>query len=123
MSSSKFRLSASRVALLYVLIFSAGISSVLVAVYFLTARVLDREVDAIIQAEVAGLVDDYRRGGLLQLIDTLNRRADSWGRTGAVYLLADDDGTRIGGNIAGWPSEFDSTEGEDWVEFDIDASE
>ncbi|HVF16037.1 MAG TPA: HAMP domain-containing sensor histidine kinase [Steroidobacteraceae bacterium] len=123
MSSSKFRLSASRVALLYVLIFSAGISSVLVAVYFLTARVLDREVDAIIQAEVAGLVDDYRRGGLLQLIDTLNRRADSWGRTGAVYLLADDGGTRIGGNIAGWPSEFASTEGEDWVEFEIDASE
>jgi len=123
MSSSQFRLSASRVALLYVLIFSAGISSVLVAVYFLTARVLDREVDVIIQAEVTGLVEDYRRGGLLQLIDTLNRRADSWGRTGAVYLLADSSGNRIGGNIARWPNEFASSEGHEWVEFEIDASE
>jgi signal transduction histidine kinase len=124
MSSNKsFRLSSSRVALLYVLIFSAGITSVLVAVYFLTARVLDHEVDAIIEAEVAGLVDDYRRGGLFQLIDTLNRRADSWGRSGAVYLLADADGHRIGGNIGSWPSEFTASEGEEWVEFEIDASE
>lgn len=124
MSSNKsYRLSSSRVALLYVLIFSAGISSILVAVYFLTARVLDHEVDAVIQAEVTGLVDDYRRGGILQLIDTLNRRADSWGRTGAVYLLADPNGNRIGGNIGSWPREFDAAEGEEWVEFEIDASE
>src|ERR1044071_7491399 len=122
MSSSKsYRLSSSRVALLYVLIFSAGITSILVAVYFLTARVLDHEVDAVIQAEVTGLVDDYRRGGILQLIDTLNRRADSWGRTGAVYLLADPNGNRIGGNIGSWPREFDAAEGEEWVEFEIDA--
>jgi signal transduction histidine kinase len=122
MSSSKtFRLSASRVTLLYVLIFAAGISSVLVAVYFLTARVLDREVDAVIRTEVDGLVDDYRRGGVLQLIDTLNRRADNWGRTGAVYLLADPNGNRIAGNIGRWPSEFDTSE--EWVEFEIDASE
>jgi signal transduction histidine kinase len=124
MSSSKsYRLSSSRVALLYVLIFSAGITSILVAVYFLTARVLDHEVDAVIQAEVTGLVDDYRRGGILQLIDTLNRRADSWGRTGAVYLLADPNGNRIGGNIGSWPREFDAAEGDEWVEFEIDASE
>jgi signal transduction histidine kinase len=122
MSSNKtFRLSASRVTLLYVLIFAAGISSILVAVYFLTARVLDREVDAVIRAEVEGLVDDYRRGGVLQLIDTLNRRADNWGRTGAVYLLADPNSNRIAGNIAGWPTEFDASE--EWVEFEIDASE
>lgn len=121
MSSNSFRLSASRVTLLYVLIFAAGISSILIAVYYLTARVLDREVDAVIRAEVGGLVDDYRRGGVLQLIDTLNRRADNWGRTGAVYLLADANGKRIAGNIASWPEEFGT--GEEWVEFEIDASE
>ena len=120
-SSKTFRLSASRVTLLYVLIFAAGISSILIAAYYLTSRVLDREVDAVIRAEVEGLVDDYGRGGLFQLIDTLNRRADNWGRTGAVYLLADPDGNRIAGNIGSWPTEFETTE--DWVEFEIDASE
>lgn len=120
-SSKTFRLSASRVTLLYVLIFAAGISSILIAAYYLTARVLDREVDAVIRTEVDGLVDDYRRGGMLQLIDTLNRRADNWGRTGAVYLLADPDNNRIAGNIGSWPTEFDTSE--QWVEFEIDASE
>jgi signal transduction histidine kinase len=121
MSSRKFRLSASRVTLLYVLIFAAGISSILVASYYLTARVLDREVDAVIRGEVESLVDDYRRGGMLQLIDTLNRRADNWGRTGAVYLLADTDGNRIAGNIGHWPVKLVAHG--DWVEFEIDASE
>ena len=61
------------------------------------------------------------RGGLLQLVDTLHRRADKWGRTGAVYLLADPNGNPIAGNIARWPNGFESRE--EWVEFEIDASE
>jgi signal transduction histidine kinase len=103
------------------IIFAVGVISLLTAVFFLTARVLDREVDAVIQAEVNGLVDVYRQGGLLQLIGTLHRRADSWGRTGAVYLLANPDGSRIAGNIARWPTQVVANN--QWLEFDIDASE
>lgn len=121
MTSKSFRLSSARLTLLYVVIFAAGISALLATVYVLTARVLDREVDAVIQAEVNGLVDDYRRGGLLQLISTLHRRGDGWGRSGAVYLLASADGTWIAGNIARWPSRINASE--KWIEFDIDASE
>lgn len=103
------------------LIFAAGIAVLLTSVYILSGRVLDREVDAVIQAEVNGLIDDYRRGGLLQLISTLNLRADSWGRSGAVYLLGNSDGSRIAGNIASWPTRIAA--GEEWMEFEIDASE
>src|SRR5687768_10287697 len=91
------RLSSARLATLFVVIFAAGVTLVLTAVYFLTARVLDREVDAVITAEVAHLVDDYARGGLLQLVATLRRRTDSWGRFGAVYLLTQPDGYPIAG--------------------------
>jgi len=121
MAQPTFRLSSARLAALYVIIFAVGVVSLLTAVYFLTARVLDREVDAVIQAEVNGLVDVYRQGGLLQLIGTLHRRADSWGRTGAVYLLANPDGSRIAGNIARWPSQVVANN--QWLEFDIDATE
>lgn len=121
MKSKKFRLSSARLTTLYVLIFAAGITVLLAAVYVLTARVLDREVDAVIQAEVNGLIDDYRAGGLLQLISTLNLRADSWGRSGAVYLLANPDGSRIAGNVAAWPTHM--SPGDKWMEFEIDASE
>ena len=78
------RLSSARLAILFVAIFACGVSLLLTAVYFLTARVLDREVDAVIRGEVDSLVDDYMRGGLIQLVSTLHRRSDNWGRTGAV---------------------------------------
>lgn len=119
--SSRMRLSSSRLASLFILIFAAGVTVVLTAVYFLTARVLDREVDAMITAEVGHLVDDYARGGLLQLVSTLRRRTDSWGRFGAVYLLTEANGYPIAGNIAHWPSEVQRYD--DWIEFEIDASE
>lgn len=121
MKNKTFRLSSARLTWLYVLVFAAGITVLLTSVYILTARVLDREVDAVIQAEVNGLIDDYRSGGLLQLIATLNHRADSWGRSGAVYLLANTDGGRIAGNVASWPTHIST--GDKWMEFEIDASE
>jgi signal transduction histidine kinase len=117
----RFRLSTSRLSALFVVIFAAGIAVVLTSVYILTARVLDHEVDVVIQAEVNGLIDDYHRGGLPQLIETLHLRAGNWGRTGAVYLLVDPTGQRIAGNIAGWPRQIDANSS--WIEFEIDASE
>ncbi len=115
------RLSSARLAIVFVALFAAGISLLLTAVYFLTARVLDREVDAVIRAEVDSLIDDYTRGGLIQLVSTLHRRSDNWGRTGAVYLLTEANGYPIAGNLAAWPREV-TTYGS-WVEFDIDASD
>src|SRR5688572_30682574 len=117
----RMRLSSARLAGLFVVIFAAAITLVLTAVYVLTARVIDREVDSIIRSEVAHLVDDYASGGLLQLVATLRRRADSWNRTGAVYLLIESNGYPIAGNLAQWPYEFDTYD--NWIEFEIDASE
>ncbi len=115
------RLSSARLAAFFVVIFAAAVTFVLTAVYFLTARVLDREVDTVIRAEVTHLVDDYAAGGLLQLVATLRRREDSWGRTGAVYLLTEGNGYPIAGNLVRWPDQIE--EYDDWIEFEIDASE
>src|SRR5215207_6707896 len=115
------RLSSARLAALFVVIFAAAIALVLTAVYVLTARVLDREVDTVIRGEVTHLVDDYSSGGLLQLVATLRRRTDSWDRSGAVYLLIQPNGYPIAGNLVHWPHSFD-TYG-NWIEFEIDARE
>lgn len=119
--STSMRLSSARLATLFVVLFAAGISLLLTTVYFLTARVIDREVDAVIRAEVDSLIDDYTRGGLIQLVATLHRRSDNWGRTGAVYLLTESNGYPIAGNLAAWPREV-ATYGT-FVEFHIDASD
>jgi len=119
--SRTMRLSSARLATLFVVIFASGVSVLLTAVYFLTARVLDREVDAVIRSEVDNLVDDYTRGGLLQLVATLHRRSDNWGRTGAVYLLTESNGYPIAGNLAAWPRQYVASGS--WIEFEIDASD
>lgn len=125
-SLSGMRLSSARLATLFVVIFAGGVTLLLTAVYFLTARVLDREVDAVIRTEVRGLVDDYARGGLATLVSTLHRRSDRWGRSGAVYLLTEANGYPLAGNLVGWPRDVAPHAVDDydsWIEFDIDASD
>lgn len=105
MSARRLHLSSTRLAVLYVALFAAGISAVLVTVYFLTMRVLDREIETVIRGEIQGLAEDYQEGGLARLARTLARRSDNWGRIGAVYLLTDPNGTPIVGNLSRWPHE------------------
>ena len=49
--------------------------------------------------------------------DEINLRIDSWGRIGAVYMLADSSFERLAGNVTHWP--FDGMPAEAWPEFDI----
>ena len=121
MNQRLLRLSSARLAAVFVLILAGGVTVLLATVYVLTARVLDREVDSVIRAEVSGLVDDYERGGLLQLLSALRRRQDGWGRTGAVYLLVETNGFPLAGNLARWPDLVRQYDG--FVEFEIDASD
>ncbi len=113
------RLSSARLAAAYVAVFSVGICALLAAVYFLTVRVLDRETDAIIEAEIRNLRDDYNAGGLMLLVRTLRLRMDDWGQAGEIYLLADAAGRRVAGNISQWPTLGTTREG--WFEFNIES--
>jgi signal transduction histidine kinase len=121
MTRKFMRLSSARLATVFVAIFAIGVTLLLATVYVLTVRVLDREVDSVIRTEVSSLVEDYSSGGLIQLVSTLRRRSDNWGRTGAVYLLTEANGYPIVGNLASWPHEL-VVRGNS-IEFELDASE
>jgi len=97
------RLSSARLALLYAALVTIFTSSVLLAVYLLTRNALEREISAVVRAEVEDLSDDLRLGGIAQVAATLRLRADSWGRTGAVFLLADPEFRPVAGNLTAWP--------------------
>ena len=112
-----FSMSPVQLAAFYVTLFAACIGLIVGSMYVLTQRVLERETDSIINAELEGLKDDYRLGGLQRLIDTLNLREDSLGRSGAVYLLVDQDLHRIAGNIGQWPVGARSPSPSPWIEF------
>ncbi|MGH8326871.1 MAG: HAMP domain-containing protein, partial [Steroidobacteraceae bacterium] len=119
MQINPLRTSAFRLALGYSGIFTLGVALLLMSIYLLTKTALSNEIDAVISAEMEGLTDEYRRGGLTGLADELTWRADSWGRTGAVYLLVDSKLAKEGGNLANWP--FNGVPTERWTEFPLDA--
>ncbi|HEX4025282.1 MAG TPA: HAMP domain-containing sensor histidine kinase, partial [Steroidobacteraceae bacterium] len=113
--------SANRLAAVYVCLCALCVGALLWVGFLFTARALQRDVDLVIATELDGLRDEYDAGGLARLIEALNRRTDSWGRTGAVYLLVDSANRKIAGNLSGWPTEERVRNG--WIEFDILARE
>jgi signal transduction histidine kinase len=115
--SRPFWLSPARLAVLYVVVFAFSVGAIVGAIYVLTQRALERETDSIINAELEGLKDDFRLGGLQRLVDTLDLRSDSWGRTGAVYVLIDAQHKPIAGNIRYWPP--GAWAATPWIEFTI----
>lgn len=73
------------------------------AVFLLTRNALEGEVRRVINAELDELSRDYAAGGLGELVFVLRSRSDSWGRTGAVYLLTDPSLRPMAGNLTAWP--------------------
>lgn len=119
--TAEFRNSPWRLAMMYITLFALGTGLLLAAIDAFTQQALRRETDAVIAAELEGLQEDYRAGGVRQLAATLNERSDSWGRMGAIYLLVDAMGHRIAGNLSAWPPTATTRAG--WLEFGIQATE
>jgi len=115
-------MSSARLALLYAALVTVLTSVLLLTVYLLTRSALEREIAAVVRAEVDDLSDDLRLGGVAQVAATLRLRADSWGRTGAVFLLADEKFRPVAGNLTEWPKDFVPHESAT-VEFEIAAHE
>jgi len=115
-------MSSARLALVYAALVTVFTSALLLTVYLLTRSSLEREIAAVVRAEVDDLSDDLRLGGIAQVAATLRLRADSWGRTGAVFLLADEQFRPVAGNLTSWPRDIVPRESA-MVEFDIAAHE
>ena len=109
--------SAFRLSLGYMLLVTLAVGVTLGSAYLLTESLITDEVDLIIDTELKSLEDKFARSGIPGVTDEINLRIDSWGRIGAVYLLADANFERISGNVAHWP--FDGMPGDAWPEFDI----
>lgn len=101
---SWLRSSAARLTVTYGLIVLLLVVALQGTVWLLTRNALDREVRRVMTAELDKLGQEYQKGPA-ELRWALRSRADSWGRTGAVYLLTDASMARIEGNLSAWPRE------------------
>jgi signal transduction histidine kinase len=111
LQTSTFRLSAA-----YLALFALSVGAILGYVYLNTAILIERQTDDTIRAEVQALADQYQLRGLTGIIDTVQRRSRE--ETGSVYLLSDNDGKPVAGNLSRLPPQASKDSG--WIEFTLD---
>ena len=104
-----FRSSTFRLSLIYLFLFGCSVTAILGFIYWTTAGFIARQIDLFIAAEVDGLEDYYKTGGLDNLQRVIERRAHNQRRT--LYVLATNDLTPIAGNLDLWSrDEIDPTQ-------------
>jgi signal transduction histidine kinase len=107
-----------RLAAIYLALFSASALALLAFVYFSTAGVMERQLDATIEAEVAGLADQYEARGLAGLVRVIRERSAENRDRASVYLLTDPLLEPLAGNLSRWP-EPETRDGQ-WLGFPIE---
>lgn len=116
-----FRSSTARLAIVYGAVVLLLVVALQGTVFLLTRSALQREIHAVVTAEMDSLAEDFNDGGIDSLIEVLRSRTDSWGRTGAVYLLTDESLQPLAGNLAAWPADVSPVSGHE-VQFQIETS-
>ena len=96
------RTTAFKLSLLYIGVFTALSGFLLVYVAKNTDNLMSEQVVQTIDAELAGLSDIYVRGGVRDLVETIDRRSRH--PDASLYLLVDFSGNALVGNIARLPT-------------------
>jgi signal transduction histidine kinase len=93
-----------RLILAHLVLVAISTGLVLGFLYWRVGGVIDAEQRAVVDAEISGLLDDYARGGVPALAAAVQARLAAPPDRDAIYLLANQGGQRIAGNLAGWPA-------------------
>ncbi|WP_075217529.1 sensor histidine kinase [Mongoliimonas terrestris] len=96
-----FRTTAFKLALVYLVVFS-GLTLFLIAyISRSTTDLLTRQLESSIATEISSLVEQYRRGGIRQVVGSVEIRSRR--PSASLYLVADFSGRTIVGNVADLP--------------------
>jgi len=93
-----FRTTTFRLSLTYLALFSAAAIVAIFYIYWNTTVLLSRQLNQTIDAELKGLAEQYRGGGLDQLVRIVAERSQTPGNS--LYLVADKEGTQLAGNLS-----------------------
>jgi signal transduction histidine kinase len=113
------RSSTARLALLYLVLFSASVMVLLGFLYWSTAGFMSRQTDATIDAEITGLAEQYSQFGTVGLVRAVKRRTAEARASGGLYLVTGPSGLPpIAGNLSQWPAETPDDDG--WLTFTLE---
>ena len=108
---------AFRLTLIYLGLFGVSALALLGYLYIATAGFMTRQTAETIEAEIAGLAEQYRTQGLPRLRQVIEQRSASQPLRASIYLLTDPAGRWVAGNVDRWP---DAQPGEDgWLTFPV----
>jgi len=93
-----FRTTTFRLSLTYLALFSAAAIIAIAYIYWNTTVLLSRQLNQTIDAELTGLAEQYRAGGLQQLVRIVAERSETPGNS--LYLVADSKGHQLAGNVS-----------------------
>ena len=111
------RTSVFQLTLIYVVVFGVSVIALFAFIYWSTIGFIERQTDAVIEAEIVGLAEQYERRGLVGLVDVIGERVRRDTEDRSAYLLVDAGLRPMAGNVSYWPREFNQR-GE-WVNFVI----
>ena len=118
---SLLRTSVFQLTLIYVVVFGLSVVALFAFIYWSTIGFMERQTDAVIQAEIVGLAEQYERRGLVGLVNVIGDRVRRDTEERSAYLLVDSSRRPLAGNVSFWPREFNQR-GE-WVNFVIEAAD
>ncbi|HET8849585.1 MAG TPA: HAMP domain-containing sensor histidine kinase [Marinobacter sp.] len=114
---SQLRTSSFQLALLYMVVFATSVFLLLAFIYWRTAGFMTAQTDETIEAEIAGLAEQYRSRGVNGLITIIRERVSRDPNAKSIYLLTTDDSLKLAGNLEAWPQGSHSDSG--WINFTL----
>ncbi|MFN3672654.1 MAG: ATP-binding protein [Bosea sp. (in: a-proteobacteria)] len=110
-----FRTTAFKLTAVYLVVFALFAGFVLGYVAWNARRLLDDQIRSTIDAEIQGLAEQQRLGGIRRLVNVIERR--SRGPGASLYLVTTPIGERIAGNIEALPPGALDRPGESEIEY------
>jgi signal transduction histidine kinase len=98
-----FRTTAFKLSAAYLIIFALFAAGLLGYIAFNTRRLIEQQAASTVQAEVRGLIDVARNGGLSRMAALIERRSRQPGSS--IYLLVGPGGIRLAGNVERIPAD------------------
>ena len=101
---SLWRSAGLRLAMVYAVLFAASALALVLFLWWATAGLLDRQVEAAIRADEQGLFEQWQGGGVEALQTTIEDRLAENVDDDAIYLLIDRQMHPLAGNLTSWPT-------------------
>ncbi len=102
------RSASLRFATLFGIVFALSALTLVAFLWFSTANLLDRQVEAAINADAQGLVERWSEGGVPALLLTIQERLGENVDDDAIYEVTDSLKRWVAGNLNQWPAKVET---------------